>query len=284
MLAIVGTALAWSPAGFFVQSASGGSLPMSAPTIAASRFVVALLALSPILILERRRLVQTLRMGASWLLACLMVGYYLASVTAFTLTTVAEGTLLVNTAPLFVLSIRLMRRDSVTRRELLGALLAFIGLCVILMPDIWGGVSTDGHLFGAGMALVAALIGALYSLIFARLAERGGVQPRPSVVTLLTFAVGVVVALPMMPTVEQWQGNLGALLALGIVVTAVPTFLYSVASSKLSAVVVTTFRLLTPIIATLLAVAFWDEVLGVWFWIGGALVLMGLFVIARPAD
>lgn len=257
---------------------------MGAPTIAASRFAVAFVALLPILWVERRRLLETIRMGAAWVLACLMVGYYLASVTAFTLTTVAEGTLLVNTAPLFVLSIRLLRRDSVTRRELAGALIAFVGLCVMLLPDVLGGPSADGHLFGAGMALVAALIGALYSLIFAGLAERGGVQPRPSIVTVLTFAVGIVVASPILPTVEEWQGNLGALLALGVVVTALPTFLYSVASARLSAVVVTTFRLLTPVIATLLAVVFWNEVLGGWFWIGGGLVLAGLFVIARPAD
>lgn len=221
-------------------------------------------------------------MGTAWLLAFVMVAYYLAAVTTFTLTTVAEGTLLVNSTPLFALGIRLARRAPVTRREMAGALIAFGGLCVILVPDVLGGTSGEGRLYGAGLALIAALMGALYSLIFAGTSEEEGAQPRPGIVTVLTFGVGLLLALPMMPSAGEMQANAGALLGLGLLVTALPTLLYSVASSRLPAVLVTTFRLLTPVVGTILAVLVWDEVLSVWFWIGGALVLVGLFVLVRP--
>ncbi len=276
------TALAWSPAGLFVQSTAGGAVPIGPLGITAVRFAISFAALLPILWLERRHLVDTLRMGTAWLLAFVMVAYYLAAVTTFTLTTVAEGTLLVNSTPLFALGIRLARRAPVTRREMAGALIAFGGLCVILVPDVLGGTSGEGRLYGAGLALIAALMGALYSLIFAGTSEEEGAQPRPGIVTVLTFGVGLLLALPMMPSAGEMQANAGALLGLGLLVTALPTLLYSVASSRLPAVLVTTFRLLTPVVGTILAVLVWDEVLSVWFWIGGALVLVGLFVLVRP--
>ncbi len=277
------TALAWSPAGLFVQSAAFGPVPLSPLNITAARFTVALVALLPIAWTARNRLRTTLRLPVAWMLAAVMIGYYLTAVTTFTFTTVAEGTLLINSTPLFALAIRLVRRDPVSRGEIVGALIAFSGLCLILLPDVLGGVADlDRRLTGVGLGIAAAIAGAVYSLVFSQTTAR----PDPGVVTLLTFAVGGLLSLPLMPPVAELQANAGALIGLGLIVTAIPTLLYSVASSRLPAVLVTTIRLLTPIVGILLAVVLWDEgqQLGVSFWIGGILVLIGLFVLARPTD
>jgi drug/metabolite transporter (DMT)-like permease len=276
------TALAWSPAGLFVQAASFGAVPLGVFGITAARFILASAVLLPVVWVARAHLVSTLRQPVTWALAAIMIAYYLTAVTTFTLTTVAEGTLLINSTPLFALAIRLARRQPVTRREGMGALIAFGGLCLILLPDLIGGEGGNDRLLGAALALGAALTGALYSLIFSGLRTSTGPRPDPGIVTLLTFGLGALMTLPMLPPLPDLKANAGALLGLGIIVTAIPTFLYSVASSRLPAVLVTTVRLLTPVVGTLLAVWIWNEVLSVPFWIGAALVLAGLYLLVRP--
>jgi drug/metabolite transporter (DMT)-like permease len=278
LAAALTTALAWSPAGLFVQAAAGGAVALTPLGITAARFALSFLALLPVVWTARRNLVATARMPVAWTLAAVMIGYYLVAVTTFTFTTVAEGTLLINSTPLFALAIRMLRRQPVTRAEITGALIAFGGLCVILLPDVIGGSADTDRLIGAGLGLAAALAGAVYALVFAQTEQ----HPDPGVVTLLTFAVGATLALPLMPSASELQANAGALIGLGLIVTALPTLLYSVASSRLPAVLVTTIRLLTPIVGTLLAVVVWNERLGATFWIGAALVLAGLYVLVRP--
>lgn len=262
-----------------MQAAAGGAVPLTPLGITAARFALSFAVLLPIAWTARRALADTLRLRTAWVLAAVMIGYYLTAVTTFTFTTVAEGTLLINSTPLFALAIRLARRDPVSRQEIVGALIAFGGLCVILVPDVVGGAANTDRLIGAGLGVLAATAGAVYALVFAQTRE----EPDPGVVTLLTFALGALLSLPLMPPAAELSANAGALVGLGLIVTALPTLLYSVASSRLPAVLVTTVRLLTPIVGTLLAVVVWNERLGVLFWIGAALVLAGLFVLVRPA-
>lgn len=69
--------------------------------------------------------------------------------------------------------------------------------------------------------------------------------------------------------------------ALGAVSTTVPTIGYAAASRRLAPVLTTTYRLLTPICAALLAALVLDEMPSKWLLPGGTLVLAGIALVLR---
>ncbi len=276
---VVLAAATWSLAGVWVQLLPDVSMPM----IVAGRLALSFVALAPFVWWRRASLRLT---GAAWGLALLMVGYYVFAVSAFQLAPVAEGTLFVNSSPLFAVGWALIRREPLSRGEIWGTVLALIGVVLIVLPGLLSGSDADQQrIVGDGFALLASLSMAAYSIGFQQLGDR---VPSPLAVTALTFALGGVAtvflfglegdaAFSGLEDAASW----GSLIGLGVITTAIPTVAYSVASSRLSAVVATMTRLLTPAFAAVAAWLILDEVPSVWLAPGGALVLGGLVMSLR---
>ena len=274
------SAATWSLAGVWVRLLPG--VPLA--TVVAGRLALALAVVGPVAWARRRTLGRP--GGAAWALAALMVAYYACAVGAFRLTPVAEGTLFVNSSPLFVVALSVVRGQPVRRGERWGTALALAGVALVLVPGLVAeGGAGRARVVGDGLALLAAAGMAAYAVSYRRLGDRA---PAPLLVTALTFGLGAVggvalfavqggAALAGLDAPPAW----GALLGLGLVTTAVPTFAYSVAAQRLPPILTTTVRLLTPVFAAVAAWAVLDEVPSVWLVPGGALVLGGLAVSVR---
>lgn len=283
------TALAWGLTGIFVRLLPG----ISPLAITAVRMLIALVSLLPILGYSGASgrisvgLTAALRRPAAYLLALLMVGYYLLATTAFQRTPVAEVALLISTQPLFVLAIRAFRRDNPALREIGGALLAIVGMLVILAPRLTDELAAAQHFSGSMMALGAAALSALYAYIYRFLSERQR-APESSSVSLLTFALGsaillVALLLAKLPPDLSIPSpvDLALLLGLGIVSTAIPTIGFSMASRALPAIVTATISLLVPLFSGLFGYIVLAEGLSPTFIAGCIPVFVGVAMIIR---
>lgn len=275
-LALAGLAAAtWSLAGVWVRLLPG--VPLA--TVVGGRLALALVAVAPVVWVRRLSLGRP--SGAAWGLVALMAAYYVAAVAAFRLAPVAEATLFVNASPLFAVGWAAVRREPLTRGQAWGIALALAGFAVIVLPGLVAGADADRQrLAGDGLALLAAAGMAAYSVAFQRLGDRA---PAGLTVTALAGALGAVglAALAAVVGGAAWAGldrppPLAALVALGVVTTAVPTVAYSAASRRLPAVVTTTTRLLTPAFAAVAAWLVLGEAPPAWLAPGGALVVGGL--------
>lgn len=278
-------AVTWATTGLFVRW-----LPLiSAFNIVAWRLLFAFLATLPLAFSCPREVKAAGGALLSWVLAVLMVAYYLLGVAAFQTTTVAEAVLLINTTPLFVLLFQLLVGTLPARREALGSLVAFSGAALVVVGNArdWSW-STPGSLRGAALALAAAAIRAVYSQVYRSAAIRGR-APEVTGVTLLTFALGGMLVFAGPREVDVGEPLL-LLVALGVVATAVPTYAYAAASRRLAPSLTASTGLLTPVVAAVLAAALLREVPSPSLFVGGGLILCGLFMmigvrqVRRPSE
>lgn len=232
---------------------------------------------------ERRQAgAGALLQARAWALGSLLLVYYLLGVAAFRFVPVAEAALLINTTPIFVLGLHRIAGERVTSRQVAGSTTALLGVATVLLPSLgWRGTASD-RLLGDGLALTAAGTRAVYVLLYRRF-ELHGARLRPRLISALTLLLG-----SSLLTATRYPGDFDradwiAVLALGLVATALPTLTYAVAASRLAPTVTATFGLTTPILAALLAHALLAETPSVWVVVGGGLVLTGLaLVLATP--
>lgn len=281
------TSLTWGLTGIFVRL-----LPSIPPlTVTAGRLVIAFALVLPLLLgFQRTRYAFRRALGypASYVLALLLVGYYLLATAAFQMAPVAEVALLLSTPPLFVLAIRAMRGEPSSRAEIIGALLAVGGIILILFPKMsFTGNQAMQHVVGHLIALCAAFLTAVYAYLYRILAGQGRV-PEASSVSLLTFVLGsmglaAIVILTPAPSGLSLLGShdLLILLGLGIISTAIPTVGFAMVSKHLPAIITATISLFIPLFSGVFAYLILGEQLPVIFLAGCGLVLWGVFMIIR---
>ncbi len=284
MLAAGLVAVMWGMAGVFVRL-----LPPASPVaITAGRLLVALLVSIPIIAFSaknRRSLMSSLGRPAAYILALLLAGYYFLATIAFQLSPVAEVALFLSTPPLFVLTFRRLHGDSPLRAEVVGAVVAIVGIMLILAPNIIN--STDSgydRIIGDLLAFASAGLSGLYVYIYRNLAETHN-APDPVGVTFMTFLLGgvilgVIILSLQIPTGMLYSGNnLLAILGLGIFSTAISSTVFAIASKHLPAVVTATILLLIPVFAGIFAYLILGEKLSPLMIPGGVLVLSGIAMI-----
>lgn len=275
-------AVLWALAGLWIRLLPGAALA----TVLSGRLGLAVVAVAPFVWAQRRTLGRPTR--EAWALAAAMVAYYACSVAAFQLAPVAEVALLVNLSPALAVALALAAGERLSPGERWGTALALAGVGVIFAPALVAPTAVShARLVGDACALGAAAVMAGYATVFRRLGSGG---PPPLVVTALTFALGAVglAGISLTRGSAAFAGIDGppgwtVLGALAVVSTAVPTFAFSAASQRLTPVLATGLRLLTPPCAALAAWAVLGEVPSVWVVPGGALVLGGLALTLRKS-
>jgi len=214
-------------------------------------------------------------------------GFFLAADLSFWhfsigFTSVANATLLVNFAPLFVtLGAWLWFKQRTTPLFMGGLALALAGATLLI------GVSlrfSSRHLLGDGLALLAAVFYGGYILSVKDLRRTF------STATIMTWA-GVVSAAILLPLTflsgerllgMGWEGWL-ILLALAVVSHAGGQSLIAYALAHLPAAFSSVSLLLQPVMATVWAWTLLNEAIGPWQAAGGVIVLAGI-VIARQGS
>ncbi|MFT6599827.1 MAG: drug/metabolite transporter (DMT)-like permease [Alloalcanivorax sp.] len=236
------------------------------------RFLTAALLLTVLLTLTRgfqRPNQRTLYGGV------LLAAYYVLATVGFYLSDVVSVSLLVSTSPFFVMLLRVLRRQPVAGREVLGGLLAFAGLAVVLLGGPVTAPDADqGRLIGDACGLAAALAMALYSQAGSRLQGQGWS------VVLIGCGLGLLVSVPFanpaaaVPDAGQW----GLFLGLAAVSTLAPGYLYPLACQRITPTAATVVRLSTPFFTALFAFLVLGEALGWHHLLGAPLLLAGVYL------
>ena len=265
--------------------------PVSPLAVTAGRLLGALVVALPIFATskaKRSSLKQALKEPVGYVLASLLVGYYLLATAAFQLAPVAEVALLLSTPPLFVLALRRIRGDAPTALELLGGGLAVAGIAMVLGPRLtFAEHYGNTRVVGDVLAMCAAMLTALYVYLYRHVANNLS-APEPTSVTLMTFALGSVVLIAigcLVPTnvsLATFSGtNLLIFVGLAILCTAIPSFAFAFASEPLPSVVTATISLLIPLFAGAFAFVILGENVPLTAIPGTVLVVAGIVLILR---
>jgi drug/metabolite transporter (DMT)-like permease len=205
------------------------------------------------------------------------------------MTTVAASVLLVNSQPAIVALLSMLwLREPPTRRQWVGIVIAMAGAVVVALPELTA--STASHstraLLGDALAFLGAITGATYFVAGRRLRENLDLWPYVGVVygacfaTLLIFALATSTPVAPQPPRELF---IFAALALGPMLLGHTGLNWAL--KYMPAYVVNLTLLGEPVGATLLAATLPGirEVPDVATFIGGALILAGVYVAARAA-
>ncbi|MCC6882420.1 MAG: DMT family transporter [Verrucomicrobiales bacterium] len=230
------------------------------------------------------RVSRPARIGWWWLPGVVFAGDFWAWHWSFAHTSVANSTLLANTAILWVtLFAWLVWRETVSRRFLGGALVAFGGVLLLFFSSTQRASPTGGNgLFGDALALLTALFYASYQLSM-KYYRRD--RPAPLLMTFAS-AVAALLLLPLAlwhpdPFLPASPSGWWPLVALGVVSHAGGQGLIAWALGGLPASLASVLLLAQPVMTALLGVWILDQPLMPWQIAGGAVVVAGLFLAVR---
>ena len=236
--------------------------------------------------------------------------YFLAENAAMLFTTATNTSLIVCSCPLFAMllfAIVYRHSERVSRLQALGSVIACLGMAVVVL---------NGHFvlhlspLGDMLAFAACLCWAVYSLLMKAALERGQSdarisyvereQSRPKVkpaterysslfITRKVFFYGLLTIIPYyffvpgFPSMEVLLRPevLWNLLFLGVVASMICYVTWNWVISKLGAVIATNWVYFNPITTILFAWWLLKEQITVWFLLGSALILLGMFLADR---
>lgn len=214
-----------------------------------------------------------------------VIGYAISIVTqeAGTMLSSAQmGAVITSSTPAFmVLFAWLILKEHLTFKKGISVCLATIG--VIIIVGI-GDLNTSSVLGGISL-LIAALTWALMSVLVKRLPSDYSQIVVTTYSTLVALIVLTPFVLPRLHAIDISQLTRptiwGGLLYLGIISTAVAFLLWNRGLQMLNASSGGLFFFFQPVVGTLLGWLILGEKIGVMFWVGSALILIGVLLVIR---
>lgn len=210
--------------------------------------------------------------------------YFLTENIALEYAPASNVSLIVCTAPVWtaLLLSLVYRSERMTRRQTAGCALAFVGVVLVVLNGRFVlHLSPRGDL----LALSAALLWMLYSLVIKRLGDRLPV----AYITRKVFFYGIVTILPWfawepfdLPAATlRHPAVWGNLLFLGVVASLLCYVLWNAAMTRLGAVRTTNYIYLNPLVTMLTAALVIDERITPAALCGAALILSGMWLAER---
>jgi drug/metabolite transporter (DMT)-like permease len=196
-------------------------------------------------------------------------------------TSVANSTLLANLAPIFVtLAGWLLWKQRVTRTFLAGMALAIAGMFILVGPNFFtGGTRLLGDALGALTGAFYA--GYMLSIKFARDDGAGTARLMAWSTTITAVLLLPVALLSPQPFLPAALSGWWVLLALAIVTQILGQGLIAYAFAHLPASLSSVSLLIQPVMASLFAWLLFGEAIGPAQFIGGAVVLGGIWLAKR---
>lgn len=282
------TASGWGMAGIFIQLIQD----ISALSIVAIRLILALVVLIPILLVVRTNFwndIKALRNPTVWGLGAILFACYTLGTISFQMAPVGEATLLMTTAPLFVILYKLFAKNPVSKNEYTGALLATIGISLIMLPNInFDSSMSNERIIGDGLAILVSILFAINAIFFNTLSKSQN-APNSISVTLMTFSIGSIMFLIFLPDISviSLEYNnfvaLSSLVFLGIISTAIPTISYAIAAKRLPPIMTTGILLFEPVLAIIFSFIILYEIPSVWLAPGLLFIIVGLIYMAKSS-
>jgi drug/metabolite transporter (DMT)-like permease len=282
LLAVFFGILAASTAAIFIRYAQNDAPSLA---IAAWRLSLATFVLAPLALTRRRVELSSLgrREAGQALLSGLFLALHFATwITSLEYTTVASSVVLVSTTPLWVALLSpFTLREPVTRLRVVGMLVALAGGIIVGLSDSGESIARN-PLLGDALALAGAMMGAGYIILGRQLRKQMSLLSY----TFVVYGMAAVVLVVCMLAAGQAPFGYPAQTYLWFALLAlVPQLLghssFNWALRYLSAAYVSTVLLGEPVGSTILALILLQETPGLIKLAGAALILLGIYVVAR---
>jgi len=252
------------------------------------RYTIAFIVLYVILIIvQRKKGTSTKLAKKDWLLLAWIgfVGYFISVSCQFIGTKLSDahtGALITSATPAFtVIFARFVLKETLTVPKLLSLTIATIGVAIIV-----GWSSNTGNYFWGNVFLVAAALTWALLSVYVKLASE-----KFSSLTITTYAIlfAAVFTTPFM--LWELQTNdiilnnyliLWGVLYIGIVATAGAYYLWNKGMELMDAGIGSLFFFFQPLVGSFLGWLLLNENLAINFFVGGALILLGVLIVTVP--
>jgi drug/metabolite transporter (DMT)-like permease len=253
--------------------------------IAACRLSIASLVLAPLALSRKRGELAALtrrELGLALFSGLFLSLHFATWISSLEYTSVASSVVLVTTTPLWVALLSpFTLREPVSRAQMIGMLVALVGGVVIGVSDS-GDSAASNPLLGDLLALAGAMMAASYILIGRRLRKKMSLV---SYTFLVYGAAAVMLVIYMLVGGYSPLGYPAVTYLWFVLLALIPQLLghssINWALGYLSAASVSTILLGEPIGSTILAVILLNETPGIVKIFGAALILAGIYVVAR---
>ena len=270
----------WGPSFLFIKIAV---LEIPPIMLAALRIGIAALILNALLILRGERLPSPLNFWKKTIVA----GFF-AQAIPFVLINWGEqyvdsslASILNGLMPLFTIIFAhfIIVEERLTRQKVFGVLLGFLGLIVLVLPNIMGGVT--GSTLGI-LAIAAATVSYGFGLSYIRKHFAHTPSFKAPAAQLASVSIYLVpTAFLLDPGFSLGQVSLsalGSLLVLALFGTAIAFIVYFKLIERSSAGYASLVTYLMPIYGVILGVIFLGESISIWMVLGASLILVGIRV------
>lgn len=210
--------------------------------------------------------------------------YFLSENEAMNFTTTTNTSLIVCSCPLFAtILVRLVYRSSrINSIQLLGSLLAFIGMVIVVLN---GRFVLHLSPVGDALAFTACMCWAVYSLLMKSVTH----DYSAAFITRKVFFYGVLTILPYyifmpgFPSMDVFAKPqvIGNLLFLGCLASMICFLTWNWCISKLGAVKATNWVYFNPITTMIFASWVLNEKITIYFLIGAVCILLGMYIADR---
>lgn len=249
------------------------------------RYMIAFIVLYTILkVVQKKNNKRVIIKKKDWLLLGRIgfIGYFVSITFQFVGTKLSDahtGALITSATPVFiVIFARFILKENLTVQKIVSLFLAIVGVVIVIGWDI----KIGSYLWGSIILVGAAITWALLS-VYVKIATK-----RLSTLTVTTYAIlfAIIYTTPAMllelqSTVVHYQDILIILgvLYLGVVSTAGAFFLWNKGMELMDAGIGSLFFFFQPIVGTFLGWLLLNEEVNLNFFIGGALILIGVLIV-----
>lgn len=197
-------------------------------------------------------------------------------------TTASKTALLVNVNIVFIAILMVViYKEKVTRARTAGIGLGLLGV-LVLATKLNPATLAGGDFLGDVLEFFAGVMWAFYVMGLKRMVDKGG--DYIALVTMILATTALFSAVPVVFVPGPWPSDALSWTGigyLGLIPTFLPMFLYTLSLRTISPTVSSLLVLLEIVVATLLSVAMFGEMLDAFTLVGGGLILFGTFVVAR---
>lgn len=199
-----------------------------------------------------------------------------------TLMSPSAASLIIATIPLFmVLFAAVFLKETITRRIMAGIVVSALGVVIISLVGTAENPFTITYLSAAGAVLLAALVGAVYTIAGKKFLERYNALS----LTVYAFLFGSLGLIPFLSpslvsqaAAMDWVGW-GAVLFLAVFPSVIGYVLWYVALEKVSASHIAVYLYFIPVLSTIISFFMFNEQVTWLFVLGAGLVIGGLVLL-----